>query len=413
MSAWGLRGVCIPVLSLLLAVNAPAKQHARGLPGPGEPVPAEARQALLDGSTAFALELHSRLAEKGGNLVFSPLGVATTVGMLAEAARGETREQLLGLLHEDAGGDPIGPAFRSVLSELGGDSSRAVEFRVANALWTRKGLPFEPAFVTTLRDEYGARASSLDFARDPDGSLRRINTWGRRLTRRLVPEVLPPGTVTPDTAFVVTDAVSLRAKWETPFPTYDTAHRPFTLADGTVVQVPTMRLRWALPCFRGEGFAAAELPYRGGAFSMMLLVPDTPGGLPSLEAALTPSLLAEVVAGEGGGEVVLFLPRFSVEADLPLEEPLASLGSAAPFDPLRADFSAAAGEPGDIFLSVLRPGGVIGCPGAAPGAAAAPAAVGEAVSAPPVIAADRPFLFLVRHRATGAILFMGRVVDPR
>lgn len=233
------------------------------------------------------------------------------------------------------------------------------------------------------------------------------------MTGGLVPEVLPPEAVTDATAFVVTDAVSLRARWETPFPLYDTRPRPFTLSEGSEVQVPTMRLRRVLPFYRGEGFVAVDIPYRGGYFAMTLLVPDNPDGLPALEGELSPNLLADVSAAERGEEVVLYLPRFSIEADLPLEGVLMELGATVPFDPLLADFSGAAGEPRDIFLSVFRQRAVIRVTEAGTVAAAVTAAVGELTSAPPVVAADRPFLFLIRHRASGMVLFMGRVVDPR
>jgi serpin B len=207
--------------------------------------------------------------------------------------------------------------------------------------------------------------------------------------------------------------VSLRALWEVPFPESSTNLMPFTLADGSEVGVPTMRLRSQLRFHRGEGYTVADLAYRGGDFSMLILVPDAHDGLPSLEAGLTPALLAEAAVEGTTNDRILYLPRFSIASDIDLVEPLQDLGATLPFDPAAADFSGAAGAPGEIVLSTLIQKAVIRVNEVGTIAAAATGGGFELTSAPPILEANRPFLFVIRHRASGAVLFMGRVTDPR
>ncbi len=405
--------VVVGALALAAAAAAPAVAKTRGALGV-EPVKIlpEDRLLVLEGNEIFAFDVYERLRGEPGNLVFSPFSLSAALTMLTPAARGETRDQLLQALHLEPLSDRLDAAVQSVLGELRPDEGSRYRLDVANALWVARQIPFRRGFVDTLRTHYGARAASLDFQRNWEGARGRINRWGARITHGLVREALNPGDITDLTAFVVVNAVSFDAKWATPFPLASTRDAPFMRGDGTTVQSKLMRARSDFAWFDGDGFVAVELPYRGDEVSMTLLVPDTHDGLPALEAALTPANLATWTAGLAEDDVIVYLPRFGYASDLNLGDTLRGLGVTDAFDRALVDLSGAAGAPGDIVLSLVRQKARIEVTELGTRAAAVTSAVAEVTSAPPVIAADRPFLYLIRHRPTGTILFLGRVEDP-
>ncbi|NUN53117.1 MAG: serpin family protein, partial [Planctomycetaceae bacterium] len=374
--------------------------------------PAE-RESFLRANAAFSLDLYARLRVREGNLVCSPLGVSVVLGMLAEGARGGTREEILAALRQELPPDRVGPAFQSVLADLAPGKKGWIRLSAVNGLWTARGLPFDPEFLRDLRTRFGARAEERDFEADPEGARRAINRWAERRTGGRIPDLFAPGDIHTLTAFVVADALHFEGKWATPFRKESTADLPFHLAGGGTVTVPTMRMDGPLAWYRGEGFQAVDLPYRGEEVSLTLLVPDEVDGLPALEESLTAEGLDEWIAGLRRERILLRLPRFTANSAFDLEDPLRALGMETAFVKEVADFSGAAGVPGEVFLQVMKQKALIAVDETGTSASAVTGGGAGATSAPPVVFADRPFLFLLRHRETGTLLFMGRVANPK
>ena len=154
-----------------------------------------------------------------------------------------------------------------------------------------------------------------------------------------------------------------------------------------------------------------ELPYDGGELSMLLLVPP-PGALGALEQALTPARLAELVAALRDEHLALTLPRFEVRSSLALKPPLTALGLGVAFGEL-ADFSRMSTAV-DLLVSDVVHQAFVKVNEAGTEAAAATAVIVGPTSVPIVrtVAIDRPFLFVVRDHATGALVFLGRITRP-
>ncbi len=399
--------------ALLCAGPTLAKSRVDGFSPYPRRAPPEDRQAVLDGNLAFALDLDGQLRREPGNRVFSPLSVSAVVAMLAAGAQGETREQLASTLHLDLTAGALDRAMQSVLAGLGPGAGSTVQLDVANGLWTDRRLPVRRGFVRSLRSRYGALAGSLDFALDPEVAREEINRWGSRMTHDLIPEVLHPGAVDSQTAFIVANAVYFGGKWAEPFLLDTTQTYPFARAEGSEVDIPLMHVRGTFGALMRPGFVAVDFPYEGEEYSMTILVPETPDGLPVLEQAMTPSTFAGWVENLSPEYLMVFLPRFEITSDLDLIEPMLSLGATDAFDPDRADFSGVAGSPGDIYLYLLRQQARIRVTEEGTEAAAVTVGGGLAFSFEPTpLVVDRPFLFVLRHRPTGTILFLGRVEDP-
>ncbi|HEX2045359.1 MAG TPA: serpin family protein [Gaiellaceae bacterium] len=366
---------------------------------------------LAQGLNSFGLEYHRLLAARspGENVVFSPLSIGIAFGMADAGARGATAAQIEQVFRLPASGAELHAAFDALDRELA--NAGKSRLRLANRMYPAVGYPLVPDFVETLGRSYGAPLERLDFAADPGGARERINRWVAERTEKRIPELLPAGFVDPTTVLVLVNALYLEAKWSQPFGKYPTESAPFTRLDGSSVDVPTMRnAELRTRYVDAEGYQAVELPYGDGELSMLVLVPKH-GRFGALERRLDARGLAAVDAAMGEGIVDLFLPRWSASFSVDLVDTLPELGLTLPFR--GGDFTGI--SPGNPFIGAGVHAADIEVDEHGTVAAAA-TGLGFAESGPPepdaVIRADRPFLYLIRHTETGAVLFLGRVVDP-
>lgn len=381
-------------------------------------VPAADVDTLARGNTAFAVDLLHRVGGDHDNLFFSPYSISAALGMTSAGAAGDTLDAIADTMRFELGQDALHPAFNRVdrdlasRAEVGGDDTRPFQLNVVNALWGAEDMTIEQGFLDLLAAHYGAGLRLLDFYGDPDGSRDVINDWVEAQTGDRIQNLLPEGSVTPDTRMVLTNAIYFNASWATPFTEGATADAPFAVPGAGPVPVPTMVQTAPLGLAAGDGWQAIDLPYDGHQVSMSIIMPDD---YPAFEAGLTAGQLDAIIAAlRPAGEVNLFLPRFGFETDLPLTRPLQSMGMAIAFGG-GADFSRMSPEPLQI-TDVLHKA-FIGIDEAGTEAAAATAVIVGRDSAvggdPRVVRVDRPFLFVIRDRPTGLVLFLGRVLDPR
>jgi serpin B len=387
--------------------------------------PAIARGAARS-VNAFGADLYRRLAAGSeANLVVSPASILMALAMTRAGAVGTTADEMDRVLHVgEAGADPtaIHPALNALAAQLESRSGTFpvgadrfdVQLAIANSLWGQQGLTWAPAFLDLLAAEYGAGMFLVDYLADPEGAREAINEWVADATEGRIPELLDPGTVTPEFRLSLVNAVYLKAPWQEPFVEDATTPGEFTRADGSMVEVPFMRASRDLSYARGAGWQAVELPYVGGSLAMVLLVPDA-GALTDVEAALAEGVLDAVTSSYTTRQVQLALPRFDLETKFDLSRVLGELGMTTAFDPTAADFSGMTADE-RLFIGVVVHQANITVDERGTEAAAA-TAVGMAATAAPVeppveLTIDRPFVYAVRDVPTGAVLFLGRVGDP-
>lgn len=375
---------------------------------PAEPVDT---RSLSDGLNRFGLDFHRLLAARspGENVVFSPLSMGIAFGMADAGARGETAAQIEDVFHLPGSGDELHAAFNALDQALANVGRSTL--RLANRMYPATGYELVPEFVRTLAASYGAPLERLDFAADTEAARGRINRWVAERTEERIPELMPSGSITPDTVLVLVNALYLEAKWSQPFGKYPTEQAPFTRLDGSRVDVPLMRnVELQARYVDAEGHQAVELPYGDGELSMLVVVPKE-GWFADFERRFEAERLAALEARMRRGIVDLFLPRWSASFDVDLVETLPELGLELPFR--GGDFTGISPRNPFIGAGVHAADIEVDEQGTV---AAAATGIGFAESGPPtpdaVIRADRPFLYLIRHVETGAVLFLGRVVDP-
>lgn len=370
----------------------------------------------------LGVDLYSTLAKDNTeNLVFSSASVMLALGMTRTGANGTTGTEMDTVLHASETGTERNSLHRSLNSLSAALESRSGEFTVdaqtlpvelaiANSLWGQDGVNWVPAFLDLLASEYGAGMRLVDYGANPEAARIAINKWVAVQTKDRIPELLTPGSITPDAVLTLVNAIYLKAPWLVPFEASATKNGPFTNADGSTTQVPVMTITEEYLHAQGDGWQAVELPYVGGSLAMTLVVPDA-GRLADIEQRLGDGLLDTVVATSGKKQVTLGLPRFDIETKVQLAEVMAALGMPTAFDPNKADFSGMTLEQ-QLYIGLIIHQANITVDEKGTEAAAATAVVIRATSAPSdqvSLVIDRPFLYAVRDVPTGAVLFLGRV----
>jgi len=401
-------------LSLLLA---PALLAGEEAPPPVAPV--------VDGNTAFACDLYARLRTADGNLFLSPYSISTCLAMTREGAAGNTAVEMDRVLHFP--GADLGRGLQGLERALVAPMVRdgygrearqvpAYEIEVANRLFGQRGYHFRAPFLKQLETVYGAALEQLDIHADPAAARARINGWVEEQTRNRIKDLLPPSSPSPDSRLVLVNAIYFKSAWDEPFNERGTEDAPFHRADGTDVGARIMRRTHRFRYAEDGDVQVLDMPYRGGALSMLVVLPRTREGLSAVEQRLTPAVLKGWVDALEGRKVAVRFPRFEYASTFDLTNTLGAMGMADAFSATRADFSGMT-ESEPLFIGLVVHKAFVKVNEEGTEAAAATAVDMRAGAAPrpeePVrFDADRPFLFLIRHRTTGAVLFLGRVVDP-
>jgi serpin B len=365
----------------------------------------------------FDFALYRTLAAESGNFCFSPLSIRVALAMAEAGARGETSGQIREALGADASGAPLHEQLARLLARL----QQADDLSVANSLWCQAGAPLEAKFRDAIVQQYDGEVSSLDFRGDAEGARTTINRWVEARTHEKIRDLLPSGSLNDLSRLVLVNAIYFHGRWMQEFWPDVTRDQPFHLELGGTVQAPSMRQTDAFLHFQGAGFQAMELPYRANRLGMLVLLPDRKDGLRQLEPRLSADLLRDCVAQMREQEVRVFLPRFEIRSRPDsLAQELQALGMTRAFTD-EADFSGINGlRPPDeaaLFISDVFHEAFVHVDEAGTEATAATGASFLAPTSPmramPLeFRADHPFVFAIRERRTGAILFLGRVTDP-
>ena len=374
---------------------------------------------LVGGNSAFAFDLYQALRKKDGNLFYSPYSISLALAMTYAGARGETERQMAGALHFVLPQEWLHPAFNSLDQALAsrgqgaqGQDGKGFRLNVVNAIWGQQGYQFLPAFLDLLAENYGAGLRVLDFASAPEEARTTINEWVSEQTEDRIKDLIPQGAVDALTRLVLTNAIYFNAAWADAFEAAQTQDGPFHLLDGGEVSVPLMRQTGGFGYAEGEGYQAVELPYDGRELAMVVLLPQA-GDFERFESALDAGRVEQIIGSLEYQQVRLTMPRFEFESGFSLKEALAALGMADAFSE-QADFSGMTGQR-DLFISEVVHKAFVSVDEAGTEAAAATAVIMKltaAVEEPVEVTMDRPFIFLIRDLETGAILFVGRVVEP-
>ncbi len=396
------------------AADAPTSPPGAFEPATSERAPVASDAPISDlanGMNAAGFDL-LRTQEIEGNHVLSPSSIGHAVLMLRGAADASTATAIddqFSFPTDEAADQAWNAIDQAIIGAnnqaTGWDEGPTPIVTIADRIWPALGASPDQAWLDDLARFHGAGVEPIDVSNAP-ASAARINEWVSDQTEGLIPTLLPDGFINGSTVLVLTDTLYFEADWQLPFLKYGTERRDFTKLDGSTVNVELMReLEGTGAHGSGDGYVGAELPYLGGDYSMLVIVPDK-GRFPELRNRMSTDLLAEVDANFDTGPYELMIPRWTANSALDLMPWLTKAGVAPGNFPGIADGSFLGGAVHGADIAVDEWGTV----------AAAATAFGVQLSGPPEpelqVIADRPFLYLIRHVDTGLVLFAGQVTDP-
>lgn len=368
--------------------------------------------AIVNGNTAFAFDLYSRLGTGAGNQFFSPFSVSTALAMTSCGAANTTLEEMVKTLHLPADQAEAQAGIAALMKQLlDAAAGGGYELRIANALWGQTGLAFQRAFLEQVKTNYGAGFQTVDYGK-PEAARQQINHWVEQQTKDKIKDLFQQGTITPDTRLVLANAIYFKGKWANEFKPSATYDAPFVAA-GHSSKVPTMHQKARFGYAEGDDWQLLEMRYKKCALAMDVILPKARDGVAELERKMNPAWLTEALGQIKSEEVNVSLPKFKTTIDYDLTKTLASMGMPKAFSRDEADFSRMC-EAERFMIGIVVHKAFIDVTEEGTEAAAA-TGVGMKMAAAPVqqqprvFNADHPFVFVIRDTSTGSLLFTGRL----
>ncbi len=375
--------------------------------------------ALVDGNTTFGFDLYRILSKTEGNIFYSPYSISAALAMTYAGAKGDTAKHMADTLHFTLPQSRLHTAFNSLDIEMSkrgegarGKDGKGFRLHVVNAIWGQKNYSFLPSFLDVLAENYGAGLRIVDFIQETEKSRTKINTWVSDQTEDRIKDLIPAGAIDTQTRLVLTNAIYFNAAWLNQFSASATANAPFHMIDGKDKTVPMMKQTESYGYAEGDGYQAVELPYDGRALSMIVLLPRA-GQFTSFQGSLDAQKVKGIIGTLKNKQVALTMPKFQFDSEFSLKKALVALGMEVEFTS-DADFSGMTGNR-DLFISDVIHKAFVAVDEKGTEAAAATAVIMSVTAMPlqPVeVTVDRPFIFLIRDVKTGAVLFIGQILNP-
>ncbi len=383
----------------------------------------EVEESELDeqvaGNNAFAFDLYRVMRDDKENMFYSPHSISLALAMAYAGARGETEAQMAQALHYRLDQERLHPAFNALDLELTsrGESEEGERFQlnIANAVWGQADYGFRSDYLDVLARNYGAGLCVVDFKSAPEEARQTINQWVSEETEGKIEDLLPQGAVDTLTRLILTNAIYFNASWMHPFEEWNTSEGDFYTLSGDEVTAPMMKQTERFGYGKGEGYQAVELPYVGDEMSMVILLPAAER-FDQFESSLDAERVRDITEQIGRQDVTLTMPKFEFESKFGLADTLAGMGMSDAFSPEEAEFSGIDGTD-DLYITDVVHKAFVSVDEAGTEAAAATGVGGLlGLFAEPVevveVTVDHPFIFLIRDVETGAILLVGRVLNP-
>ncbi len=371
-------------------------------------------QEIVDGSNEFGINLFKEVASATGeaNVMISSLSVSQALGMTWNGARGATRDEMTEMMGFSVdNNEELNRSNKTVRDALM-TADNMIEMDIANSIWYRNTFQVKQEFIDVNKKFYDAEVKSLNFE-NVAGSKKVINGWVNDKTKGKINEIIDD--INPDDVMFLINAVYFKGKWKFKFREDDTVEDAFRYADGHTADVKMISQKTDLEYFEADDYKGVALPYGNGHFRMIVVLPHEDMCLKDMVSDLDGNFLLSRVNSAQKTGVDLKLPKFTFKCDLLLNAPLQELGMKTAFAD-NADLSGISSSRGltiskvhhKTFIEVNEEGtesAAVTC------VTTSLTSVGSGGSLV-LLVVDRPFLFLIQEKDTGAILFMGQVYDP-
>lgn len=366
--------------------------------------------AAIRSSNRFAFDLfksiNTRFADT--NLFISPLSASFALGMTLNGANGETFDGMRTALRlEESELASINDAYRDLITLLL-ELDSSVDMRIGNAIWYRETFPFHQAFFDTVSHYFNARVAGLDFSNP--GTADRINAWVDTATAGKITKVVDG--IGDGIVMLLMNAIYFKGSWRSQFDPAQTQDAPFATERGGSYQARMMHLDTDVALSSVNGVQAVDLPYGRAAFTMTAILPPAGTDVDAFIATLDQTQWEAIVNGLHHARADVYLPKFQMTWEDTLNSDLKAMGMDRAFCDGCADFTRMSPMGENLFISFVKQNTFVNVNEEGTEAAAVTTVGVELTSGPPTIRFDRPFIFVIRERLSGTILFMGKVAVP-
>ncbi len=366
---------------------------------------------LVSSADDFAFKLFKQVynSEPNKNMFVSPLSVSMALGMTMNGADGTTYDAMKTALSLNAfTRQQANETFQSLMGLLASIDPK-VTMNIGNSIWYNKNFSFQPDFIETNKKYFNAVVNAMNF-QDP-ATINVINNWVKAATKDKIEKIVEE--ISPQTIMYLINAIYFKGVWKLQFDKAKTYDDFFTTESGKRVAVKMMQQESEISTYSNNLFTAVELPYSSGAYNMMLLLPNSDKKLKDVADSFTKETLDTILKNFSVSKKNLFLPRFKLEYKLKLNDALIALGMGEAFDPAKANFTKLYSGLGNAYISdVLHKTYVDVNEEGTEAAAVTSVEIRVTSILNNEIKFNKPFLFLIREKNSGTILFIGTVNDP-
>lgn len=378
-------------------------------PKPRKDIPltrTEQEMAILGNEFAFNFFKQVNTTERKDNFFISPLSASFALSMTTNGAAGETLEEMKSTLgFRNYSLDEMNDYYQKLINGLL-EVDNTTELGIANSIWIRDAFTVENPFINVNKEKYNAEVRSLDFSSPSAVDI--INQWCSNKTNKRIPTIIKE--INEDSQLFLINALYFKGIWKNKFDAKNTNKEDFTNITGTKTKVDMMRQECAVQYTAESGFQIAELPYGNEAFSMVVILPDEDKSIQEIITDLTADNWEEWLDNTAERKVDIKLPRFKLDYERELNEDLKAMGMPLAFSQV-ADFSKISTT--DLFIGLVKQKTFVEVNEKGTEAAAVTVVEGLATDAGPAnlktFHVNRPFIYLIKEKSTGSILFMGKM----
>jgi serpin B len=371
---------------------------------------------LVQSDNQFGLKLFKEINQQEAatkNIFISPLSVSMALGMTLNGANGETKTameqtlELAGLTTEE-----INQSYQSLI-ELLTQLDPKVIFEIANSIWYREEMTFDPTFIDVNQQYFDAVVQAVNF-NDAEAAAALMNAWVKNKTHGKIEKIVEASAIDWQTVMFLINAIYFKGTWTYEFKKEDTRDDLFTRLDSTQASCKMMKLTGDLSYFETASFQAVDLPYGNQLFSMTIFLPTSTAGVDSLMEEFNQANWESWLSGFSEQAIELHLPKFTLEYELTMNDVLKALGMEIAFDEYRADFTRMYHGPERLFIDEVKHKTFVEVNEEGTEAAAVTSVEIGQTSVPSykLMRVDHPFIFVIRDHHSQTILFMGKIVEP-
>lgn len=400
--------LCLTLTLALVACN-----EADSEPQVSNLTTTEKSAKIIAADNQFGFELFQKINASPGepkNTMISPLSVSLALGMVYNGTEGNTRAQMEEMLHKEGlSPEDINKSYKDLVGALISHDPK-VELSIANAIYYSNIFQVKEPFIATNKEYYQAEVQALDFTNELL-TLNTVNGWVNNKTKGKIEKIIEK--VNPGSVMYLLNAIYFNGEWKFRFDPKQTSLMPFTREDKSVVQVPTMKIENPFNYFSNTDFELLEMPYGSGKYSMLLFLPHDGKGTNDVIAALNPEKVSGWLKQMTEVKKEVFLPKFEFKFNKSLVDDLSALGMSDAFNEGLANLSGIS-QQAKLVISEVMHKTYIKVDERGTEAAAVTGITIDVTSVGPdkSFRVDHPFVFAIREKDTGAILFIGKVMDP-